>query len=66
MKEATLPASQPQSEEEIKREIDRLFGEMEQMLDRIGRNNAEAARLSKNVDRNIQWIKENLHVGKAT
>lgn len=65
MKDATLPTSSPQSKEEIKREIDRLFGEMEQMLVRIGRNNAEAARLSKNVDRNIQWIEEHLHVGKA-
>jgi len=65
MKEATLPTSSPQSKEEIKREIDRLFGEMEQMLVSTQRHLDRAAAFSEIADRNLRWIEEQLHVGKT-
>jgi len=65
MKETTLPTSQPQTKEEIKREIDRLFGEMEQMLVSTQRHLDRAAAFSEITERNLRWIRENLHVGKT-
>ena len=65
MKEATLPTSSPRSDEEIKREIDRLFGEMEQMLASTQRHLDRAAQFSEITERNLRWIEEQLHVGKT-
>jgi len=65
MKDTTLPASQPQTKEEIKREIDRLFGEMQQMLVRTQQHLDRADQFSEIAERNLRWIEEQLHVGKT-
>jgi len=65
MKEATLPTSQPQTKEEIKREIDRMSVEMEQILVRTQQHLDRADQFSEITRRNLQWIKENLDVGKT-
>ena len=65
MKEATMPTGQPRSDAEIEREIERLFGEIEQMLKQVGRSNAAAALHNEGTARNIRWIEEKLNVGKV-
>ncbi len=65
MKDATLTGSGPQTEKEYETEIDRLFGEIGQMLENTARNQEATARKQAATWETIRWLEERIHVGKA-
>ncbi len=63
MKNTTWNDIHPQTKEEYKVEIDRLFAETEQMLGNARRNNEEAALISQRNAEAIRWMQEKMDVG---
>ncbi len=65
MKDATLTGTGPHTEQEYEAEIDRLFGEIEQMSKNTARNQEATARKQAATWETLRWIEERIHVGKA-
>ncbi len=65
MKDLTLGDKTPRTEAEIKSEIDRLFGEIEQMSENTARNQEATARKQTATWESIRWLEARIHVGKS-
>jgi len=66
MKNPVWDDTRPHSEEELKSEIDRLALDIQKMLEGIGQTQERTARSREATERNLRWIRENLHARKSS
>jgi len=66
MKNPVWDDTLPHSEEEVKREIDRLTLDIQKMLESIGQTQERTARSREATESNLRWIRENLHARKSS
>ena len=66
MQNPTWDDSRPHTKAEIKAEIRRMASELEAMLERSRQSDERAQRNQQETARNLQWVREQLHVGKPS
>lgn len=66
MKDATIAGRNPRTDKEIEVEIDRLFGEIEQMSKNTARYQEATARKQAATWESIRWLEDRIHVGQTS
>ena len=66
MKDAIFAGNNSPTEKEIEAEIDRLFGEIEQMSKRTAHRQEATARKQTATWESIRWLEDKIHVGQAS